>query len=161
TDSRGLAVLPHAQETLVMPGPDVVAWWMVLRCDAGTAVERQVTGDELLAGKPIVLTVPVGGAVAVDVVGADGKWSWSRVRLEDATTGEMRADDRDDGASWFRQLPLGRQWVASAAAYGEDVRRALAGPIRADEVVRVRIDLPLRRLYVHGRVVRADGVPVP
>ena len=161
TDAQGLTTWPHAQLAIPLPGPDILAWGMVLRCDFGPVVERAVTAAEIATGAPLVLQVPAGGTIAVDVEGAAGAWIWASVALEDAVDGGQRDDDRDDGVSWFRQVPLGRRWFVNVQTLGEQVRREIVGPTRHDELVRVRIPVPLREIVLRGRVVRADGLPVP
>jgi hypothetical protein len=46
-------------------------------------------------------------------------------------------------------------------SFGHEQRREVAGPTRIDEVVRERFELPLRSVWLRGRIVRADGAPVP
>ncbi len=161
TDAAGMTVLPHAQQSLAMPGPDVVAWSMRLRYTVGSKLERAVTADELLDGKPIRISVPVGGAIVVEVVDPDGERIWGYVDLEETGTGASLDADGNDGGLWFRQLPLGRHWTVRVSLFGEEVQKSLAGPTAIDQVVRTRIQLPLREFTVKGRLVRADGVPVP
>lgn len=160
TDANGMTCVPHTQRSTAMPGPGVIAWRMVLRSESDPVVERTVTADEIGKGEPLVLRVPAGGQIAVDVLDADGKWLWASVWLEDATTGQRRDDDGCEG-NWFRQLPLGRRWTVVVHSFGHEVRRDVPGPTRVDEVVRQRIQLPLRRFSLRGRVVRPDGAPIP
>ena len=100
TDAAGMTVLPHAQESLAMPGPDVVAWSMRLRSTVGSKLERAVTADELLDGKPIRISVPVGGAIVVEVVDPDGEAVWGIVTLEEARTNASRDADGQHSVSW-------------------------------------------------------------
>ncbi len=160
TDAKGMAFVPHTQR-LSMPGPDVFAWSMQLRVDTDPAVERTISATELRTERPLRLVLAAGGAIAVTIAGADGRTLWASATLADPATGTAREDDRDDGVSWFRQLPLGRRWTLSVESWGHTVQREIAGPTRVDEVVHTRVDLPLRNLELRGRIVRPDGVPVP
>ena len=162
TDATGQAVLPHAQRSMPVPGADVIEWRMVARCKADNELlaERAVGPADLLAAEPIRMVVPVGGTVVVDVVDPDGRSCWAGVDLEDPIAGESRGSDRREGASWFRQVPLGRQWSVHVCDLGVEIHQPLVGPARADDVVRTRIEWPLRSLNIQGRIVRADGMPV-
>ena len=161
TDARGLASLPHAQLAVPLPGPDLLVWKMVLECDYGPELERTVTAAEFAAERPLVLEVPAGGSIAVEVQNPDDRSPWADVSIEDPQARLVVGGDPRDDAYWFQQLPLGRRWIATVESFGERVQREIDGPTQVDEVVRVRIDLPLLRILVRGRVVRPDGVPVP
>ncbi len=161
TDRDGMTTLPHAQLAITLPGPDVVWWRMTLQCELDPPVSAAVSEAQFLAQRPVQLRVPTGGAIAAEIVNADGRAAWASAQLEDAVTGETRTCDLDAASTWFRQLPLGRRWVLSVESFGHEVRRTLDGPTRADEVVSTRIELPLHHIALRGRVVRPDGVPIP
>lgn len=81
---------------------------------------------------------------------------------EDAR-GSVRGELREDGATVFQQVPLGRTWrffvprEAWQPIIRLDPQRALRGPERAGEVVRHDLRMPLHAPRLRGSLQRSDG----
>lgn len=161
TDERGIARVPHLQQSVPMPSPEVVDWSFELVAHARVAdsPERPVTVDELLRGEPIRCVVPGGGVVEVTVTDDDGNASREWIQMLDLATGErFRASQRDEQVHRFFDVPLGRRWRVVLRRAGDQWHeQELVGPSRFGEVVKVSITLPFRRVQLAVAVVCEDG----
>lgn len=163
TDERGIARVPHLQQQVPMPSPDVVDWSFELVAHARVAdsPERPVTVDELLRGEPIRCVVQGGGIVEVTVTDDDGNASREWIQMLDLATGErFRASQRDEQVHRFFDVPLGRRWRLVLTRVGDQWHeQELVGPSHFGEVVKVSIALPFRRVQLAVAVVCEDGAP--
>lgn len=163
TDQDGITQEPLGG--LRFPGAELLEWRCALHCDLGRRIELSVSPEELLTGRTVLLVVPAGGELQVSVVGLDGLPARVKVQLVDPLDGSRWAadpldQDPHDGATRFRQVPLGKRWLAELSGIGETIVEPLDGPLRVDEVVQARVVVPWRSFALRGRIVRPDGIGV-
>ncbi len=161
TDEHGIARVPHLQQSVPMPSPEVFGWSFELVAHARVAdsPERPVTVDELLLGEPLRCVVQGGGIVEVTVTDDDGNVAHERVQMLDLTTGErFRASQREEQVHRFFDVPLGRRWRLVLRRAGDQWHeQELFGPSHFGEVVKVSITLPFRNVQLAVAVVCEDG----
>lgn len=161
TDERGIARVPHLQQSVPMPSPEVVGWSFELVAHARVAFspERPVTVDELLRGEPLRCVVQGGGIVEVTVTDDAGNAVHEWVQMLDLSTGErFRANRGEEQVHRFLDVPLGRRWRIAVMRGGDHWHEEeLAGPGHLGEAVKVAVTLPFRRVQLAVAVVCEDG----
>lgn len=163
TDSEGRTRFAHLQKRLPMPGPDVLDWSCALVGSERVAqmLERAVTVEELLAGRPIRCVVPSGGVVEVSVVDERGAGLLEELQLQlvdDVTQDRFRAGDRRPSSVRFLDVPLAHRWRLEVQRAGRTLHDvAFVGPTQAGEVVPVSVVLPYRRLVLRMVVECENG----
>lgn len=160
TDAQGLVTLPHAQLEVSAPSPEFVTWQMRLRCVQKeiSLEEREVGAAEVTSPAPIRLVVRTGGTIVARVVDADDAlwWQYGSTFLEgDGAADRLLPSQSSTSLAQytFRQVPLGQQWQLHSGGYSTPV----VGPVRSNEVVEVRLQVPVRQWELVGRLVRSDG----
>ncbi|MSR64054.1 MAG: carboxypeptidase regulatory-like domain-containing protein [Planctomycetes bacterium] len=120
----------------------------------------------------IVFTLPEAGRVTLELVGADGEpWTeQAHVKLDYSHTqrawlvgqgrtvlGQPLEERANQGVAVFEHVGLGLALVATSHADGRAaVVSEFAGPTRADEDVRLRIELAAPTPLVRGRLLDAE-----
>jgi hypothetical protein len=163
TDASGQASVPHLQERLLLPGPDVLSYALRLSFELPQleTAARSITAEELFAVQPIRLVVPLGGDVELRLVDADGlPYRRAPPRLNDvADEAFCQASSPSPGIWRYTAVPLGKTWRVRTGGALASVSAEFAGPQQARECVRVELRIPRRTVRLRGRLLQ-DGAPL-
>ena len=175
TGEHGLAHFGHlaALQRLWTRTPSAVTERFVCARVLVPALACQVLDAEAWPREELALTLPETGRVVVELVAADGTpWmEQARVELDYSRlqrsrlvgqgcrlTGQALEQRAREGTAAFEHVGLGLALVTTVHADGRKaVSRELAGPTRAGEELRVRIELDTPTPLIHGRLLDAGG----